>query len=198
MLQFLVFLIFAVLGLLIDLQEAVELHDRSSNAEPEHVASGLGIDVNRSLVEDGGIHLRSDEALPDQFVNLEFVFLQILFDLVGMAHRRSRANGLVSRLRFFLLLICIGRSRQIVGAILAGDVVADFGDRLGRNPGRIGAHVGDQADQPLVAEFDTLIEALRDHHGALHAETQLARRILLQLAGREWRSRITPPFFLFR
>jgi hypothetical protein len=35
----------------------------------------LGIDVYRGLVEHGGIHLRGDEALPDQFVNLEFIFV---------------------------------------------------------------------------------------------------------------------------
>src|ERR1039457_4966057 len=198
MFQFLVFLVLAVFGLFIDFEEAVELHYRSGDTEPVHVAARLGIDVDRGLIKHRGIHLRRDEALPDQFVNLEFVFLQVLFDMVGMARRPSRANGLMRRLRFLLLLICIGRFGQIIGAVLAADVFAYFCDRLGGHAGGIGSHVSDQADQALVAEFDTFIEALRDHHGALYAEAQLARGILLQLAGSKWRSGIATPLFLFR
>ncbi len=75
MLQFLVFLVLAVFGFFIDLEEAVEFHDRSGYTEPEHVAARFGIDVNRRLVEHGRVHLRGDEALPDQFVDFEFVLL---------------------------------------------------------------------------------------------------------------------------
>ena len=88
-LQFLVFFILIIFRFFVDLEESVELHHRSGNAEPEHIAARLGVDIHRSLVEHRGIHLRSDEALPDQLVNLEFIFLEILFDQVGMAHRRS-------------------------------------------------------------------------------------------------------------
>jgi hypothetical protein len=38
-LQFLVFFVLAVFGFLVDLEEAVELHDRSGDAEPEHIAA---------------------------------------------------------------------------------------------------------------------------------------------------------------
>ncbi len=79
-----------VLGLFVDLEEAVELQHRSGDSEPENFGAGPGINVDRSLVEDGRVHLRSDEALPDQLVNLEFVFLQILFNLVRVACRRGR------------------------------------------------------------------------------------------------------------
>ena len=97
-LQLLVFFVLAVLGLFINFQEAVELHHRSGNAEPENVAAGFRVDVDRGLVEHSRIHLRGDKALPDQLVNLEFVFLQILLDLVRMPRRRSRTNGFVRRL----------------------------------------------------------------------------------------------------
>src|ERR1035441_9892273 len=69
-LQFLGLFLLAVLGLFIDLEEAVELHDRSGYAEPEHVAPRLGIDVDRGLVEHGGVHLRSDETLPGYWKSL--------------------------------------------------------------------------------------------------------------------------------
>ena len=115
-----------------------------------------------------------------------------------MAHRRSWANRLVSRLRFLLLFKGIRRLGQIGRTVFLADIFAYFLDRLGRHPGRIGTHVGDQTDQPFFPELHAFIQALRDHHGALHAETQLARGILLQLAGGEWRSRIAPPLLLFR
>jgi len=44
------------------------------------------------------------------FVNLEFVFMQIFLDLIGMARRRSRANGFVRGLRFFFSLYVLGES----------------------------------------------------------------------------------------
>ncbi len=80
-LQLLVFLVLAFLGLFVNFQEAVELHDRSGHAEPVAVVALLGVDVDRGLVEDGRLDLRRDEALPDQLVDLELVFFQILLDL---------------------------------------------------------------------------------------------------------------------
>ena len=37
---------------------------------------------------------------------------------------------------------------------------------------------------------------MRNHHRALHAETELAGRILLELAGREWWCGVAAAFFL--
>ena len=73
-----------VLGFFVNLEEAFELQDRSGDAEV--VAGGVGyaalpaeadgIDIHGGLVEDGGGHLAGDEALPDEFVDLEFILLQ--------------------------------------------------------------------------------------------------------------------------
>src|SRR6266550_2493318 len=49
---------------------SVELHDRTGNAEPEDISTGLGVDVHRGLIEHRRIHLRCHKALPDQLVNL--------------------------------------------------------------------------------------------------------------------------------
>ncbi len=113
-----------------------------------------------------------------------------------MPHRRSWPDRFVRRLRFLLLLICIRSLGQISRAIFLAHVFAHFLNRLGRNPGRIRTHVGNQANQSFFAEFHAFIQALRDHHRALHAEAQLARGILLQLAGSERRRGVAAAFFL--
>ena len=112
-----------------------------------------------------------------------------------MARRRAGPNGFVRGLRFFLLFICIGRLRQILVAVLALDVLAHLGQGFVRHARRIGTHVGDETDQAFFAQFHAFIQALGDHHGALHAETQFARGILLQLAGGERRSRVAAALF---
>ena len=54
----------------------------------------------------------------------------------------------------------------------------------------IGAHVGDEADRAFLADLHALVQPLRQHHGALHAEAQLARGFLLQRGGDEGRHRV--------
>ena len=93
-LQLLVFLVLAFLGLFVDFQEAVELHDRSGDAEPVAVVALLGVDVDRGLIEDRRHYLRRDEALPDQLVDLELVFVQVLLERSGCAHHRRSDESL--------------------------------------------------------------------------------------------------------
>ena len=99
-------------------------------------------------------------------------------------------------LRVFLRLEGIRRFRQELRAVLLADQLAYFGDRVVRDAGRVGTHVGDQTDGTFVAEIDAFVQALGDHHGALHAEAQLARGVLLELAGRERGSSIAAPLAL--
>ena len=65
-------------------------------------------------------------------------------------------------------------------AVALADVVADIGDGVIADARRIGTHVGDETHGAFVADLDAFIEALRDHHSALHAEAQLTRGFLLQ------------------
>ena len=88
-LERLVFFVLVVLRLLVNLQEAFELQHRASDAEAIVHAACCGVDIDRGLVEDRRIHLRSHKALPDELVNLELVFLQVLLDLFGMTRRPS-------------------------------------------------------------------------------------------------------------
>jgi hypothetical protein len=112
-----------------------------------------------------------------------------------MAHRRSGTNGFVRALRILLLFECVRGLGQVGWTVFRADVFAHFLNRLGRDAGGIGTHVGDQADHAFFAEFHAFIQALGDHHGALYAETQLAGRILLQLAGGEGRRGVAAAFF---
>ena len=68
-------------------------------------------------------------------------------------------------------------------------MVADRGDRLARHLHAVGPHVGDQAGG-LAADIDALVELLRQPHGLLRAEAELARGLLLQRRGGERRVRI--------
>src|SRR5436305_12146326 len=104
-----------------------------------------------------------------------------------MAHRRGGANRFVRSLRVFLLFERVGSFRKIILPVLLADVFAYFSDRLGSDAGRVGTHISNEADGSFFAELDAFVQALRDHHGALHTETQLARSVLLQLAGGERR-----------
>src|SRR6185437_5914347 len=59
---------------------------------------------------------------------------------------------------------------------------------------RVRTHVGDEADRPVVAEVDALVEILRYAHGALGAERQLLGRLLLKRGRGERRRRILATF----
>ena len=72
--QFFVFLVLAFLRLFINAQESVELKHRPGYAEPENFVAIFRVDVDRSLVKDCRIDLRSHKTLPDQLVDLELIF----------------------------------------------------------------------------------------------------------------------------
>src|SRR5258708_23068638 len=61
----------------------------------------------------------------------------------------------------------------------------------------MGTSGGDEANLGLFSQLHAFIEPLRQSHGALHAEAQLTRGILLELAGSERRRWTAPAFFLF-
>src|SRR5262245_6079545 len=183
----LVVFVLLVLALFINREKAVELDDRARGAERIFLAGG---DVDRSLIEDGGHHLRRDEPLPDQPVERQLVLLQIWRDLVRRAFGRGRADRFVRVLRVLLRAVMNGFFWQIFFAVLLDDEVADFRERAFGDARRICAHVGDQPDRALAAEFDSFVQPLRDLHRLLGRKTQLTRRLLLELRGDERRDRV--------
>src|SRR5690348_363740 len=114
-----------------------------------------------------------------------------------MTECRGWTNCFVRFLRVLLRFVNVGRLRQKVLAKVRSDQFADLVERILRHTRGISTHVRDQAHRSFVTEFHAFIQALRKHHGALHAKTQLARGILLEFAGSEWRGRATAAFLLF-
>ena len=64
-LERLVLFVLGVLRFFVNFQEAFELQHRTGDAEAVRRVTGFCVDVDGRLVEDGGVHLRGDEALPD-------------------------------------------------------------------------------------------------------------------------------------
>ena len=83
-------------------------------------------------------------------------------------------------LRGLLGFVDIGRIRQELRAVTFRDVVPRVADRVIGYARGIGAHVGDEAHGAFRADLHAFVQPLRQPHGALHAEAQLARGFLLQ------------------
>src|SRR5690606_3788421 len=176
-----------VLAFLVDREEAGIDHGGAGGAERVLAAGGQ---VHGHGVERGRHHLRGDRALPDQFVQAALVVGEEARDLRRRAQRRGRAHRFVRFLRVLRLGgVEVRLVRQRLRAEVARDHVADLGQRLARQVDRVGTHVADQADGALVADGHALVQLLRDLHGALGGEAELARGLLLQGGGGERRRR---------
>ena len=86
---------------------------------------------------------------------------------------------------------------NVIRAVAFGDEFPRFGLRLVCHAHRIRPHVRNQADAALCADFNALVQVLRDRHGAAVAETEFAGCLLLQGAGDEGSGRIALLFALF-
>ena len=62
------------------------------------------------------------------------------------------------------------------------------------DPGGIGAHIGNQTHQPLVARPLPLVKLLGHEHGLFSRKSQLPKGLLLQLAGGKGGGGIPQPF----
>ena len=177
----------------IDLHEAIELDLLTGGAKHRFFHG----DLERGLIEHRRHHLTGDEAVPDQRIKLEHIAPQITPHPVRRVFHRSRTNRLVRVLRAFLRAIGVRLTGNIVLAVFAFDEMAHGVERIVGDARRIGSHVGDQADGTFVAHLDSFVKLLRQLHRAPRLKPQLARRLLLQLAGDKWRGRIAAPFFFF-
>jgi hypothetical protein len=146
--------------------------------------------VYRDGIEHRMRHLAGDGALPDQRIQLELIGVDLAFELLRRDGGRGRAHGFVG----FLCILRLGLvdTRRLGKAFLAVKIFdggADLGHGLHGQRHRVGAHVGDEA-YGAFAEIHAFIQLLRQPHGALRRETQLAGGFLLQRGGGEWRRRI--------
>ena len=140
-------------------------------------------------------HLRGDEAVPDQFVELVHVPIEAVLDRFRIAMRRCRSDRLVRLLRGLLVLIDIAGRRQIFRAEAFSDQLPRFLGGFIGDPRGVRPHVGDQAHGTFAADFLSLVELLRQGHGFFRRKAELARGVLLQPARNERRQRV-PPLFL--
>ena len=85
MLQLVVFLVLRVFSFFIDFEEAVEFLDGAGGAENViDAAESFDAQIDGGLIEYGRIHLRGDEAHPDQPVKFELVLGQKLATSSGV------------------------------------------------------------------------------------------------------------------
>ena len=173
---------------LIELEEAVEGDGRAGGAKPDLLVGGC--EVGDHAIEHGARHLARHGALPDQLVQPALVVLEQTPDRLGRAPEIGRPDRLV-RLLGVLGPGAIGARlvRQVALAVGLRDLAPAGRERLARELDAVGAHVGDQADR-LAVQIDALEQALGGAHGAIGAEAELARRLLLQGGGRERRRRM--------
>src|SRR4029078_9796348 len=152
--------------LVVDRHPAGELRHRALDAEE---IRGRG-DVDGGFVEGRRRHLRRDETVPDQLVEVVLIVGELRAHLVGVVLHRGRADRFVRVLSIRLRLEEIGLFRHVLVAERAGDELAHFGERLIGDARRGGSHVGDEPDRALAGQLHAFIELLRHHHRLLDGE----------------------------
>ena len=97
-------------GQLIDAKVAIKFLDGASG--PKGVVAGGN--VNGRLIENRWEHLRGHKALPDELVELEEVFVEILANVFRRAHGVGGTHGFMSFLRILLRFVIVRLFRKIV------------------------------------------------------------------------------------
>ncbi len=95
-----------------------------------------------------------------------------------------------------LRILCFGRVLprrfgKIILPVTRHDDFAQLVERLTGYGDRVRTHVCDQPNRS-IADVNTLVEALGNHHRFLCTEAELTRSFLLQRRSRKWRRRVTP------
>src|SRR5581483_4990528 len=183
-------LLFLVTVLPLEIQhgEPGEDHARTVGAEQEV----YGLDVHCRLIQLGRSHLASHEAIPDQLVETVLLRRQHRSQLRRVAPCGRWADGFVGLLRPAAAGLVHTRPVGHVGlAPLIPNEVARLALGHAGDVQGVGTHVGDEADRPARPQVHTLVQLLRNGHGALGRKAELAARLLLQRAGGERRRRLT-------
>src|SRR6185295_14372132 len=175
---FFIVLVLLVLALLVNRKEAVESKHRTRGAKQK---SRTCVYVDRSLVEQSGHHLRSNESLPDELIESQFVLVQETGYRVRRPQHRRWANRFVRVLGVLFRFVEDRFLGQVLSAELRPDIIANFTKRRVGNASRIGSHVGDQSDRAFFADLNAFVKPLRELHCLLHRKAELSRGFLLKL-----------------
>ena len=125
-------------------------------------------------------HLRGHEAVPDQFVQLIEILLEILPDRLGIAAGRGRPNGFM-RLPappFAFYRRWASRAdnpRRIAPESTPSHLRPPLG-----NARRVRPHIGDQPVRTLFADLDPFIQLLRERHRLFRGKLQFPCSFLLK------------------
>ena len=143
------------------------------------------------MIEDRRFHLAGDGPLPDQFIKLALITIELV-QIFGPAAHIGGADRLVRFLGVLGLgFIDAGVLGHIIGTVGFADETPRLADSLARNGDAVGPHIGDKPDR-LAIDVDAFVQPLGDLHGALGGEIQFARGFLLHGRGGERRRRMAP------
>ena len=149
----------------------------------EEIARAAGIHDN--IIVHGVGHLAGGEASPDEPVETVLLRCEVVAHTIRRERDIRRANGLMRVLRTGLGLIRARLAGMILRAIVLDDERLCRGERLIRQTLGVGTHIGDETDRAAVGNIHTLIQLLRDRHGAPRRHAQAAGSLLLQGRGDE-------------
>ena len=165
-----------VLALHIKRGEAGEIHNISRRLEG--VAPCFNIRLGGFL--DAVSHLRRGEAAPNQLIKLILVGGKAALDAVGRERRHGGTNRLVTVLSVLSGFKVSGLRGEILRAVCLIDIPGYLLYRDVGDTERVGSHVGDQTCRAHSLDFNTLVQLLRDLHGAAGLKAQLPGRLLLE------------------
>ena len=148
-------------------------------------------------MEAGRRHLGSDEARPDEPVNLILVRGEVGLDVLGREGHVDGPNGFVGVLSVGLgLEIPLAAGGKVVLAETVFDEIRRRFLRFVRDAHGVGTHVGDEGGRAAIAELKAFIEALGDVHRALGGIAEALVGGLLE-RGRDERRHGRAAAFLF-
>ena len=146
----------------LDIDRLVAVEDALRRPGVQGVAAGGN--VHADLVEARRRHLARQSPLPDELIQAELVWLQLIADGVRAPCEARRADRLVRFLRTPGLRAVgvrpLGHERLAEAPI---DHLAGLCHRARRDRDRVGAHVGDQADLAF-RQRDALVQRLCGAH----------------------------------
>ena len=104
--------VFRLVGFAVERVIAVEHDARAGGPEQEASVRQLEVDLRRLV--DRRRHLRGQETPPDELVELEEVFVEILANVFRRAHGVGGTHGFMSFLRILLRFVIVRLFRKIV------------------------------------------------------------------------------------